>query len=208
MDTDVRRVWTSSASGHEEARGSRGKGTMKGKSKGRNRGYPLHQLSPGAEVKGEITSIAAFGVFVNIGAEKDGLLPWSKCTLHEDVEVGQALENLRVDSVDLARQRFSLEGPFEEMTWTSWNPEALNQEDAEYEGYSDPWAQPQKESWHKGWQDNRQDWQWQDNRPTQEEAWDWYPADTQGANGPAPEVEPRSLILEVILGPRRRTSTR
>jgi len=190
MDTDVRRVWTSSASGHEEARGSRGKGTMKGKSKGRNRGYPLHQLSPGAEVKGEITSIAAFGVFVNIGAEKDGLLPWSKCTLHEDVEVGQALENLRVDSVDLARQRFSLEGPFEEMTWTSWNPEALNQEDAEYEGYSDPWAQPQKESWHKGWQDNRQDWQWQDNRPTQEEAWDWYPADTQGANGPAPEVEP------------------
>ena len=27
----------------------------------------------GCQVKGEITSIAAFGVFVNIGAEKDGL---------------------------------------------------------------------------------------------------------------------------------------
>eukprot|EP00435_Cladocopium_sp_Y103_P073122 s1104_g42.t1 len=165
-----RRVWTSSANGYEEPVGSRGGGKGLGKGsrgkgqnrqKGRNRGYPIHNLTPGAEVRGQVSSIVPFGVFVNIGAEKDGLLPWARCTLQQhEVEVGQMLETLRVETVDLARQRFSLEGPFEEMDWTTWNPEALWNEDAPYAAPGNWWGQPESESWHTGWQCGQETWDW------------------------------------------------
>lgn len=46
----------------------------------------------------------------------------------EELEVGQALK-LRVAHVDLERQRFALEGPFEELGWSCWKPAAQGREE-------------------------------------------------------------------------------
>ena len=102
---------------------SKGKGRKgKGRSKGR-KGLPLDSLSVGAELSGRVASIAAFGAFVDVGFEKQGLLPWARCSKkQEELEVGQVLP-LRVANVDLERQRFALEGPFEELSWSAWKPQ-------------------------------------------------------------------------------------
>ncbi|CAE7232073.1 tef3, partial [Symbiodinium natans] len=162
----ARRVWASSSSRaarepqvepeswyhHQEEREWSGYGSSASKPSRsyKQRGVPLDSLTLGEEVTGWVKSLTSYGAFLDTGAAKDGLLPWSKSTLSQDeVSVGDEIKHLRIESVDLARQRFSLRGPVQEMTWESWQPGK-----AEVPSEEDPASTDcgwwQHSSWHEG----------------------------------------------------------
>lgn len=166
-----RRVWASSSGRgaqpqedaswyyQEDWSGYGGASASKSNKMQKKRGLPLESLKLGEEVTGWVKSLTSYGAFVDTGAEKDGLLPWSKSTVsQQDMSVGDELKYLCIDSIDLARQRFALRGPIQEMSWDSWQP---GQAEA-------PWSQetkPQDTWWpQSSWQD-RGTWsqeQWTD----------------------------------------------
>ncbi len=73
----------------------------------------LKDLTVGMELTGKITSIALYGVFVDIGVGRDGLLHISEmsegrvASPSELVQIGQAVQ-VRVKSIDLEARRISL----------------------------------------------------------------------------------------------------
>ncbi|CAK0827802.1 unnamed protein product [Prorocentrum cordatum] len=60
----------------------------------KSEGFPVADLAPGQEVTGKVTSVQNYGVFVDVGAERDGLVHTSKLAeaaagrVHKDVAVG------------------------------------------------------------------------------------------------------------------------
>ncbi len=73
----------------------------------------LKDLTVGMELTGKITSIALYGVFVDVGVGRDGLLHISEmsegrvASPSELVQIGQAVQ-VRVKSIDLEARRISL----------------------------------------------------------------------------------------------------
>ncbi|NJL05672.1 MAG: 30S ribosomal protein S1, partial [Chloroflexaceae bacterium] len=73
----------------------------------------LKDLTVGMELAGKITSIALYGVFVDVGVGRDGLLHISEmsegrvASPSELVQIGQAVQ-VRVKSIDLEARRISL----------------------------------------------------------------------------------------------------
>lgn len=74
---------------------------------------PMDALAPGRVLNGKITSIAAYGVFVNIDSDTEGLVHVSEMSSgfvekpQDIVKVGDSVE-VRVKEVDAARRRVSL----------------------------------------------------------------------------------------------------
>lgn len=74
---------------------------------------PMDALAPGRVLNGKITSIAAYGVFVNIDSDTEGLVHVSEMSSgfvekpQDIVKVGDPVE-VRVKEVDAARRRVSL----------------------------------------------------------------------------------------------------
>ena len=75
--------------------------------------HTLADLTPGMELEGAVTNVAAFGAFVDIGVHQDGLVHVSELADHfvkdprEVVKVGDIVK-VRVLDVDVARKRISL----------------------------------------------------------------------------------------------------
>jgi transcriptional accessory protein Tex/SPT6 len=74
---------------------------------------PMEQLQPGTVLTGKVTSLTKYGVFVDIGAETEGLVHISEMSSgfigdpKDVVQPGQTIE-VRVKEVDKARERISL----------------------------------------------------------------------------------------------------
>ena len=75
--------------------------------------HTLADLTPGMELEGAVTNVAAFGAFVDIGVHQDGLVHVSELAdrfvkdPREVVKVGDIVK-VRVLDVDVARKRISL----------------------------------------------------------------------------------------------------
>ncbi|HQZ70401.1 MAG: S1 RNA-binding domain-containing protein [Anaerolineae bacterium] len=75
--------------------------------------HPMDSLSPGSVLTGKVTSIAAYGVFVNIDSDTEGLVHVSEMSSgfvqkpQDIINVGDSVE-VRVKEVDAARRRVSL----------------------------------------------------------------------------------------------------
>lgn len=76
-------------------------------------GMPVKDLVVGQEANGTVVDIVpSMGIFFDIGAQKYGRLPKRHMgrDLPEDLRVGDVVEGLRIDRVDVANQRFTLSG--------------------------------------------------------------------------------------------------
>jgi len=89
---------------------SKGKGKVKGKSKQRKtlNGKPLEELVQGDKLVGTVCNVHDVGLFVDIGAVKEGLLPWSHVPEGIDFRPGDTMRDLYILGIDLSRQRISL----------------------------------------------------------------------------------------------------
>ncbi|MDQ0511779.1 Tex family protein [Ancylobacter amanitiformis] len=73
----------------------------------------MKDLTPGMELEGTVTNVAAFGAFVDIGVHQDGLVHVSQLAdrfikdAHEVVKVGDVVK-VRVLEIDIKRKRISL----------------------------------------------------------------------------------------------------
>jgi uncharacterized protein len=73
----------------------------------------LSDLSPGMQLEGVVTNVAAFGAFIDIGVHQDGLVHVSAMSTkfikdpHEVVKAGQVVQ-VKVLEVDIKRQRIAL----------------------------------------------------------------------------------------------------
>ncbi|CAJ1356917.1 unnamed protein product, partial [Effrenium voratum] len=69
----------------------------------------MEDLTVGQEVEGTVSGTMAFGVFVDIGAERDALYALSQLENPlESYKSGQKLTGLRVSEVDAVRQRLAV----------------------------------------------------------------------------------------------------
>merc|ERR1719265_808432 len=84
------------------------KGKGKG-SRGRD-GRPVDDFEEGDILHGKVVAVQDFGIFVDIGAVKDALLPWSAVASSKknSVQPGEVLEELRITKVDVDRQRLGV----------------------------------------------------------------------------------------------------
>eukprot|EP00930_Biecheleria_cincta_P034899 TRINITY_DN24051_c0_g3_i1.p1 TRINITY_DN24051_c0_g3~~TRINITY_DN24051_c0_g3_i1.p1 ORF type:complete len:1800 (-),score=405.11 TRINITY_DN24051_c0_g3_i1:238-5571(-) len=82
-------------------KGKRGKAVM-------DKRTPLKDLNPGDVVAGKVKNVAQFGVFIDIGAEKDGLLHQSIIPDGMEFEKGDEIEDLVIKSIEYGNQRMSL----------------------------------------------------------------------------------------------------
>eukprot|EP00812_Abedinium_dasypus_P002555 NODE_1311_length_1179_cov_263.873665.p1 GENE.NODE_1311_length_1179_cov_263.873665~~NODE_1311_length_1179_cov_263.873665.p1 ORF type:complete len:366 (+),score=34.21 NODE_1311_length_1179_cov_263.873665:3-1100(+) len=74
-------------------------------------GNPIRELRIGSEVQGYVTNITKAGAFINVGAQKDGLLSASHRASRELVaglKVGDQVPELEIVAVDDHRKRISL----------------------------------------------------------------------------------------------------
>jgi uncharacterized protein len=84
-----------------------------------SRGRSLETLRVGESLKGRVRSLADYGAFIDIGAERDGLVHVSQCAPRflkhpsEALEEGQEIE-VRVLEVDLAKRKIRLTALSEE----------------------------------------------------------------------------------------------
>jgi uncharacterized protein len=73
----------------------------------------IADLTPGMQLEGVVTNVAAFGAFVDIGVHQDGLVHVSELAdrfvkdPHEVVKAGDVVK-VRVKEVDVARKRIGL----------------------------------------------------------------------------------------------------
>lgn len=75
-------------------------------------GIPLEQLEVGSEVSGVVTNRGSYGVFLDIGAVKDGKLKLGK-NEWKKFEIGDEVEEMIIDDVDLESEQISLALTFE-----------------------------------------------------------------------------------------------
>lgn len=126
---------------------------------------PLSELRLGAEVTGKTMSISHHGISVDIGAAKDAHVPWKLSALtKEEVHVGQTVEHLAIDSVDVERGRIVLRGgkSFRTRdTWNGWNASHKQQEwtqqaweDSGQGWFSNGWETEASQGWHQQWHGN------------------------------------------------------
>lgn len=73
----------------------------------RNSMLSINDISPGTVLTGAIRNITHFGVFVDVGVGRDGLVP-TKWMRNYTVSIGQRVE-VKVHSVEIDRKRISLE---------------------------------------------------------------------------------------------------
>jgi len=83
--------------------------SSKGKGKGgKLSGRALEDFMAGDRVSGTIRSVMEFGVFVDIGAVKDGLLAMRNVPDDVDYQKGDVIEDLCILDIDVERERISL----------------------------------------------------------------------------------------------------
>lgn len=83
-----------------------------GKDWSHNEGTPLEELVVGSEVDGVVTNRGTFGVFLDIGAVKDGKLQLAKNQWRK-FRKGDEVEQMVIDHVDLETEAITLTLPYE-----------------------------------------------------------------------------------------------
>jgi len=81
--------------------------------------HTLHDLKPGMILEGQVSNVAAFGAFVDIGVHQDGLVHISQLAnrfIKDPAEVVKAGDIIRVKvmEIDIARKRISLSARLDE----------------------------------------------------------------------------------------------
>lgn len=114
---------------------------------------PVTVLRRGDEVSGRVTWVTNGGIFLDVGADRDGFLRWSMATIQRpNVGLGMAFSNLLVDSVD-EHGRISLRGPLADFgtrdnAWAAYQPGSGALEEDQL-GSSQAWGQPRL--WGRGY---------------------------------------------------------
>jgi len=72
-------------------------------------GQSLESVKVGDRITGQVTNVTKAGAFLNIGAQKDGLLHASECKRgHIDVHVGDWISDVMISQVDTVKNRITL----------------------------------------------------------------------------------------------------
>jgi len=73
-------------------------------------GFELGSLSSGDKVSGTITNVGMYGVFIDVGAVKDALLPTPK-NERKNYRKGEKIQDLVVDTIDVSAQKLTVSAP-------------------------------------------------------------------------------------------------
>lgn len=81
----------------------------------------LEDLATGERIWGRVVFVGSIGTWFDIGADKEGLMP-TRLYPKQDLKLGAGDEvtGLRVHTVDLGSQRFTLDGTHAEIILDDW----------------------------------------------------------------------------------------